>query len=66
MYTLKGGEEWRDGKLHGWTGRKCSACKGLGERYISYRDRDCACPDCGGTGEEWGLMPVQPDKGATP
>lgn len=59
-YQLKGGEEWRDGLLYGWTGLKCKPCKGHGQRYSEMHDNDAACPDCGGTGEEWGLMPVQP------
>lgn len=36
-----------------WTGKKCPACKGHGERYSAHHDCDAACPDCGGTGEEW-------------
>lgn len=55
-YELKGGEEIRDGKLYGWTGRKHEPCKGTGETNEARR-----CDSCGGTGEEWGLMPVQPD-----
>ena len=59
-YQLKGGEEWRDGKLYGWTGRDCPKCHGSGEIMIG--QFDCApCPECGHTGEEWGLMPVQPE-----
>jgi hypothetical protein len=55
-YQLKGGEEIRDGKLYGWTGVDCVKCNGHGvddENYI--------CGQCAGTGETWGLMPVQPD-----
>lgn len=59
-YQLKGGEEWQDGVLHGWTGRKCEACKGHGERYNQMCDSDARCMNCGGTGDEWGVMPVQP------
>lgn len=53
-YKLKGGEEWRDGKLYGWTGLDCPTCKGKGEHYDFIR-----CDDCGGTGEQWGLMPAK-------
>jgi RecJ-like exonuclease len=55
-YQLKGGEEIRDGKLYGWTGRECETCAGTGEgkQYPT-------CTGCGGTGEEWGLMPTQPE-----
>ena len=52
-YALKGGEQWHDGQLYGWTGRKCEPCRGNGNRYVR-------CVSCGGTGDEWGLMPVQP------
>jgi hypothetical protein len=57
IYQLKGGEEWRDGKLYGWTGRVCLECDGTGEISGEGEGR---CMKCGGTGEEWGLMPVQP------
>lgn len=40
----------------GWTGRKCQRCHGIGETYRSDRDSDGPCLDCGGTGEEWGLL----------
>lgn len=56
-YQLKGGEEVRNGKLYGWTGHDCSTCKGTGENND---DIPSACKNCGGTGEEWGLMPEQP------
>lgn len=59
-YQLKGGEEIRDGKLYGWTGRKCEHCKGTGEKS-GQEDGPRSCQQCAGTGEEWGLMPVQPD-----
>ncbi len=59
VYTLKGGETVRGGKLYGWTGRACKACRGIGE--LPDRDDRALCPGCSGTGEEWGLMPVQPD-----
>lgn len=55
MYQLKGGEEIRDGKLYGWTGRKCPRCGGAGA--VAERVN---CYGCAGTGEEWGLMPIQP------
>lgn len=54
-YQLKGGEEVRSGILFGWTGQPCPDCHGCGE------DRDArACRGCGGTGELWGKMPIQP------
>lgn len=59
-YTLKGGEEIRDGKLYGWTGRACGTCGGSGESP-NQDDGRRACPSCAGTGEEHGLMPTQPD-----
>lgn len=55
MYQLKGGEEVRDGKLYGWTGRQHKVCGGSGLNNNNFR-----CNSCGGTGDEWGLMPVQP------
>lgn len=55
-YQLKGGEEVRDGKLYGWTGRDCDKCQGHG-----VDDNNHACVSCGGTGEEHGLMPHQPE-----
>lgn len=63
-YQLKGGEEWRDGKLYGWTGRDCDECRGTGENdAIDYHDGyRLACSACSGTGEEWDLMPVQPSE----
>ena len=60
QYELKGGEEIRDGKLYGWTGSDCQKCKGTGEIH----NEECemtSCANCDGTGEEWGLMPIQPD-----
>lgn len=55
QHKLENGQEWRDGKLYGWTGLNCQKCKGHGV------DNDnLSCRDCGGTGEEWGLMPIQP------
>jgi hypothetical protein len=55
-YKLKGGEEWRDGKLYGWTGQDCQTCKGHGVDDENHR-----CTYCAGTGEKWGLMPIQPE-----
>lgn len=55
MYELKGGECVRGGKLYGWTGCKCPSCGGYGEVEDAKR-----CIGCGGTGDEWGLMPSQP------
>lgn len=57
-YQLKGGEEIRDGKLYGWTGRDCPRCQGSGQNSGEYDH--VMCGGCGGTGEEWDLMPVQP------
>ena len=59
-YQLKGGEEIRDGKLYGWTGEICSRCKGCGWNDPQ-SDSMWKCNTCGGTGEEWGLMPNQPE-----
>lgn len=63
-YKLKGGEEWRDGKLYGWTGRVCPSCHGKGEvmdeNDVGIGTKSCAA--CAGTGEEWGLMPEQPNE----
>jgi DnaJ-class molecular chaperone len=57
-YELKGGEHVKDGKLYGWTGKVCKRCNGHGE-YEGANGRN-ACPGCGGTGEQHGLMPIQP------
>lgn len=55
MYKLKAGEMVRRGKLYGWTGKKCPPCGGYGE------DEEArACGACSGTGDEYGLMPIQP------
>lgn len=59
-YKLKAGEEIRDGKLYGWTGREHAACNGTGEDFSDDNAPDTTCRGCGGTGEEWGLMPDQP------
>ena len=59
-YELKGGEEWQDGHLYGWTGAKCERCRGTGQTYTQGDDFDRACAGCGGTGDAWGLMPHQP------
>ena len=63
-YVLRGGEEWVDGVLHGWTGRKCPRCDGHGVIYSPGLDNEARCPACGGTGDEYGVMPHQPDRGA--
>lgn len=55
-YQLKGGEYVKGGKLYGWTGKECTACRGTGEGGAG----DCPCGECGGTGDEHGVMPVQP------
>lgn len=55
-YQLKNREEWRNGKLYGWTGKVCFKCKGHG-----VDNESLTCSDCAGTGEEWGLMPEQPN-----
>jgi hypothetical protein len=60
MHQLKNGEEVRDGKLYGWTGRNCLKCSGCGEDFDEKDDQPRSCRECGGTGEEWGLMPEQP------
>jgi DnaJ-class molecular chaperone len=54
-YQLKNGEEWQNGKLYGWTGKDCPKCQGHG-----IDNENWTCGACGGTGEEWGLMPEQP------
>lgn len=54
-YELKGGEEIRNGKLYGWTGTVCDRCGGHGQDVEGR-----ACTGCGGTGEYWGLMSIQP------
>lgn len=58
VYQLKAGEYVKDSKLYGWTGRKCFACHGTGESDAE--DFDRTCTKCAGTGDEHGLMPVQP------
>jgi hypothetical protein len=55
-YQLKPGEEVRDGKLYGWTGKKCTGCKGTGD---CGDESPRGCPECGGTGDEWDEMPLQ-------
>lgn len=59
-YQLKGGEEIRDGNLYGWTGHNCPKCNGTGEDFSDNNAPFTHCRHCGGTGEQWGLMPVQP------
>lgn len=54
-YELKGGEYVKGGKLFGWTGQACKKCNGSGERTDAM-----PCESCGRTGDEHGLMPVQP------
>jgi DnaJ-class molecular chaperone len=54
-YELKNGEFVRRGLLHGWTGSRCNRCNGTGELRDVIR-----CPDCAGTGDAFGVMPVQP------
>lgn len=59
-YELKNGEEIRDGKLYGWTGHNCVKCNGTAEDFSDANAPYTTCRHCGGTGEEWGLMPNQP------
>jgi DnaJ-class molecular chaperone len=63
-YKLKGGEAVIRGVLHGWTGRKCPRCKGTGQvrrlNTSDYSTDERRCMSCGGTGDEHGVMPVQP------
>jgi len=54
-YQLKAGEYVKNGVLYGWTGKTCGKCGGHGTN-----DENRACFGCGGTGEEHGVMPVQP------
>lgn len=61
-YKLKGGEEIKDGKLYGWTGSQCVLCNGYGEVFNTVYGIIKRCDNCAGTGEEWGLMPVQPNE----
>lgn len=45
--------------LHGWTGEKCKACLGSGERRSTkpgYFGEMLKCEDCGGTGDEYGEL----------
>lgn len=55
---LKGGEEVRNGLFWGWTGQRCGFFQGHGQG-VNSAGEECGCPDCGGTGEEWDLMPGQ-------
>lgn len=59
-YQLKNGEEMRDGVLFGWTGENCAKCKGTGEDFSDQNAPYTTCRSCGGTGEAWGRIPVQP------
>jgi hypothetical protein len=49
VFILKAGQYIRDGKLYGWTGRKCQECQGYGEDVEAR-----ACTACAGTGDEHG------------
>lgn len=60
-YQLKPGEEIINGKLYGWTGRAHAACKGTGEDFSEQNWPYTTCRGCGGTGDEWGVMPDQPE-----
>lgn len=40
--------------LQGWTGNKCEPCKGHGVRMQDGEER--RCPDCAGTGDEYGAL----------
>ncbi len=40
--------------LEGWTGNKCEPCKGHGVRMQDGEER--SCPDCAGTGDEYGTL----------
>jgi hypothetical protein len=59
-YELKNGEEIRDGQLYGWAGHNCLNCGGTAEDFSDENAPWTTCRYCGGTGEHWGLMPVQP------
>lgn len=59
-YQLKNGEEIRDGKLFGWTGKNCIRCDGTAEDFSDDNAPCATCRHCGGTGEEWGLITIQP------
>jgi len=54
-FQLKPGEFWSNGILHGWTGKKCPKCEGMG---LTSRWGDI-CRSCGGTGDEHGPLPEQ-------
>jgi hypothetical protein len=55
-----GGCEERRGRLYGWTGRRCARCRGTGAVHVFSIGSIVPCVDCAGTGDEWGLMSVQP------
>jgi DnaJ-class molecular chaperone len=59
-YKLKAGESIVGGVLYGWTGAQCSDCRGHGEVFDKKAGVDTVCKGCGGTGDEYGRMPVQP------
>lgn len=55
----------REVKPDDWTGRKCSVCEGVGEKFDPVWDVDKACRACAGTGGEYGPIIVwwdEPDK----
>jgi hypothetical protein len=54
---LEAGQYIRDGKLYGWTGRKCQDCQGYGEDAEAM-----ACTACAGTGEEHGEIVVTEER----
>lgn len=60
---------------NGWTSRRCPTCKGNGDVFDHEHQEDVPCPDCGGTGDEYVVSPVEAaveqveaelDAGATP
>lgn len=55
---LKAGETIQDGKLYGWTGKKCGACGGYGEQH-NVESGPRRCDECAGTGEEYGLIGLE-------
>lgn len=40
--------------VEGWTGNKCEPCEGHGVRMQDGEER--SCPDCAGTGDEYGVL----------
>lgn len=53
VYALEDLQPHPSQQAEGWTGSKCPTCKGSGERNS---DPMGPCPDCGGTGDEWGIL----------